>query len=371
MKILFTGGGTAGHLFPIIAIVREIKRQRPQTDFQFFYIGPKDQFAEVLLGQEGIQIRTILAGKLRRYFSFWNMVDIFKIPIGILQSFFYIFTISPDLIFSKGGYGSLPAVIAGWMLLTPIFLHESDVVPGLANRITSKTAQEIFTSFPVEKTLSFPANKMIFVGNPVRSEILNGNSQDAKKLFNLVGSVPLILILGGSQGAQKINDTILIILDELLKSFEIIHQTGQAKFDQVKNEASAVVAKDRIQYYHPIPFLNDQELAAAYKAVNLIISRAGAGTIFEIAASGKPSILVPLQGSAQEHQIKNAYVFAEKGSALVLEETNFTPHFLLEKIKYLFSEPQELAKMAQGAKEFAKPDAARLIASYIVAYLEQ
>lgn len=370
MKILFTGGGTAGHLFPIIVIVREIKRICPQGDFKFFYIGPKDQFTKTLLSQEGVEIKTILAGKVRRYFSFQNIIDIlFKNPIGILQAFFHIFVISPDLIFSKGGYGSLPAVIASWMLLTPIFLHEADVAPGLANKIASKFALEIFTAFPVEKTQYFPASKMIWVGNPIRKEILDGSLKEAKKIFKLTEEKPVILILGGSQGAQKINDKILVILSDLLEDFEVIHQTGQNNFDQVKAEAEVVISENQKQYYHPFPFLNEKELACAYKAAGLVISRAGAGSIFEIAAVAKPSILVPLTGSAQDHQLKNAYAFAETGSALVMEEINFTPHFLLERIKYLFSEPKKLKKMAESAREFSNPESGRVIAEYLLAYL--
>lgn len=371
MKILFTGGGTAGHIFPIIAIIREIKKGYPSGDFEFFYLGPRDKFAKEIFSREGVSVRTILAEKLRRYFSFKNIIDILKLPIGILQAFYYVFIISPDLIFSKGGYGSIPAVISGWFLQVPIFLHESDIIPGLANRVASKVALEIFISFSVKKTEYFPAKKMLSVGSPVRREILNGSKNEAKKIFNLTGEKPVILILGGSQGAQRINDKLLVILPEILKDFEFIHQTGRKNFEQVKKESEVVITQDLKKYYHPIDFLDEKQLSHAYAAADLIVSRAGAGTIFEIGAIGKPSILVPLPESAQNHQVKNAYAFAENGAAIVIEEINFRPHFVLERIKYLFSQPQVLSEMSKRAKEFSRPEAARIIAEYLVTYLNQ
>ena len=369
MKILFTGGGTAGHIFPIIAITREIKRNYPYAGFEFFYLGPRDKFAKEFLSPEGIEIRTVLAGKIRRYFSPLNIIDFFKLPIGILQAFYHIFVLSPDLIFSKGGYGSLPAVLASWLLSTPIFLQESDVSPGLSNRIAGKLALEIFTAFSIRKTEYFPAKKMISVGNPVRREILEGSKEEAEKIFNLTREKPVIMILGGSQGAQRINEKLLSILPEILSDFEIIHQTGKVNFDQMRREADFVIAEDLKRYYHLTPFLTEKELAQGYQVADLIISRAGAGAIFEIAAVGKASILIPLSESAQNHQVKNAYVFAESGATIVIEEANFKPHFILERIKYLFSQPGRLEEMGQRAKEFSRPQAARIIAGYLVTYL--
>ena len=189
------------------------------------------------------------------------------------------------------------------------------------------------------------------------------------RLFNLKGEKPLILILGGSQGAQKINDMILNILPEILSGFELIHQTGEKNFKEVTEEAKVVINKELEKYYHPISFLKEIELREALKAGDLVVSRAGSGSIFEIAAGQKPSILIPLSISAQNHQVKNAYAYAENGAALVMEEANLTPHFFLEKVKYLFSHPEELEKMRNGAKEFAKPDSARTLAEYIINYL--
>ncbi len=372
MKILFTGGGTGGHVLPIIGIVREIRRIHQSKDLQFFYIGPRDKFGEILLSQEGIKVTTVLSGKIRRYLNwetfFQNLIDVvLKIPIGVIQAFLYIFFSAPDLIFSKGGFGSVPGVIAGWLLRVPIFLHESDVSPGLANRFLSRFALEIFVSFP--KTEYLKPSKMILVGNPIRREILEGSREEAKKLFKLISGKPVILILGGSQGAQRINDKILEILLELLKSFEIIHQCGEKNFREVRAEAKAILPKELASLYHPFPFLNEEELREAFAAAGFIVSRAGSGSIFEIAACRKPSILIPLPEAAQNHQVKNAYSYAADGASMVMEEENFTPHFFLEKLKYLFSHPQDLEKMSAKAGEFSKPMAAKMIAEYIVTVL--
>ncbi len=372
MKIIFTGGGTGGHVLPIVGVVREIRRIYPQEDLQFFYIGPKDEFGEIFLSHEGIEVKRVLAGKIRRYTD-WksiteNLIDcLIKIPIGILQAFFHIFILAPDLIFSKGGFGSIPGVIAGWLFRTPIFLHESDVSPGLANRFLSRFALAIFVSFP--NTEWFPPSKMILVGNPIRREILEGSREAAQELFKLSGEKPVILILGGSQGAQRINDKILEILPEILKDFEILHQCGEKNFKEVRAEAKVVIGKDLEKYYHPVSFLKEEELREAYCAADLILSRAGSGSIFEIAATGKPSILVPLPEAAQNHQVKNAYAYAQSGASIVMEEANFTPRFFLEKLKQIFSHPEGLEKMQEAAKKFANPRAAKIIASYIIDYL--
>ena len=333
MKILFTGGGTAGHIYPLIAIYREIVKNYPYSGFEFFYLGPKDNFAKDILGQEGIRVKTAMAGKIRRYFSLWNIIDFLKFPIGILQAFYHIFVLSPDVIFSKGGYGCIPVVIAGWILRVPIFMHESDIIPGLANKITSKFSLEVFISFSINDTEYFLPQKMLSVGNPIRLELLSGSEDKAEEVFSLTGEKPVILILGGSQGAQSVNDKILSILPKMLQSFEIIHQTGRGNFEQVKKESNVILPPVLKKYYHPIDFLATEYLAHAMKSARMVISRAGSGSIFEIAALGKPSILVPLKNSAQDHQTRNAYAFSQKGACMVIEEENFRPHFILERIK--------------------------------------
>jgi UDP-N-acetylglucosamine--N-acetylmuramyl-(pentapeptide) pyrophosphoryl-undecaprenol N-acetylglucosamine transferase len=374
MKVIFTGGGTGGHVFPIIAITRELKRlYRGNRKLEIFYIGPKDNLTASLFHQEGIESKTVLAGKIRRYFGikaiFLNIIDFFKIIIGIIQSFHYLFFLAPDLIFSKGGYGSFPPALSAKLLRIPIFLHESDKIPGLSNRIIGKFSKEIFISF--FRTDHVNESKMFLIGNPIRTELLDGSKEDARNLFQLKMEKPVVLIMGGSQGAQRINDLILNILPEMLKEFEVIHQVGIKNFDQIRSEADVMIGKGSKELYHPVPFLKEIELKNAYKACDFVVSRAGSGSIFEIAAVGKPSILIPLPESAQNHQVKNAYAYAEKGAAIVIEESNLTPHFFLSRLKYIFSKPNELDIMKRHARLFAKPKAGRVIAGYIVEYLSQ
>jgi len=370
MKILLTGGGTGGHIFPLISVVREVLRLYPNNQkIKFFYLGPPNGLHSILLSHEGIRVNWVLSGKIRRYINplsiLQNILDIFiKIPIGFIQAFLHIFFIAPDVIFSKGGYGSFAVVICGWFLRIPIFLHESDITPGIANKILSHFARKVFVSFP--DTEYFPYEKMILVGNPIRKELLSGAKGKAIEAFKITKEKPIIFVMGGSQGAEKINDVILEILPEMLQNFEILHQFGEKNFEQMKAEAKVMMTEDYKKYYHQFAFLQEPELKLAYAVADIIVSRAGSGSIFEIAALGKPSVLIPLPESAQDHQTKNAYSFANAGAAIVFEEENLIPHFLLEKLKYIATHPIENEKMSANAKAFYRPEAAKDIAQAII-----
>src|SRR3989344_3649199 len=368
MKILFTGGGTGGHVYPLVAVIREIRRIYPKKNLDFYYLGPKDEFGLILLAQEGLIIKTIISGKIRRYFSFQNFADIlFKIPIGVLQSFFYLLFLRPDLVLSKGGSGSIAVTWSARILRIPVFLHESDVVPGLSNQQTSKWAKKVFTSF--EKTEYFDPKVTTFTGNPIRKEILEGDAKTAGEIFNLTFTKPIFLIMGGSQGAQSINDFILRILNDFLKDFEIIHVAGRENIKETEAEAQVVIDKDLEKYSHPIGFLDEDKIKHAYKAADFILSRSGSGSIFEIAAVGKPSVLIPLPTAAANHQAKNAYVYANTEAAIVIEQENLTPNFFMQEIQLLFLHPEKLEQMHQAALAFAKPLAARAIAREILEFL--
>ncbi|MGA2417653.1 MAG: undecaprenyldiphospho-muramoylpentapeptide beta-N-acetylglucosaminyltransferase [Candidatus Staskawiczbacteria bacterium] len=368
MKILFTGGGTGGHVYPLVAIVRELRRLYPKKDLEFYYLGLKDDFGAILLQQEDLIIKTIISGKIRRYFSWRNFVDIlFKIPFGVIQSFFLLLAIKPDLVFSKGGSGSISVTYSARLLRIPVFLHESDVVPGLSNQTTAKWAKKIFISF--EKTEYFNPEQTTLTGNPIRKEILDGDKEKAGEIFNLTFSKPIFLIVGGSQGAEAINDFILRIINGLLKDYEIIHVTGRENLKETEAEAQVVMDKDLDKYYHPIGFLDEEQIKHAYKAADLIISRSGSSGIFEFAAVGKPSILIPLPSAAGDHQSKNAYAYSQTGACLVIEQENLTPNFFMENIQLLFLHPEKLAEMSDAALAFAKPLAARAVAREILEFL--
>jgi UDP-N-acetylglucosamine--N-acetylmuramyl-(pentapeptide) pyrophosphoryl-undecaprenol N-acetylglucosamine transferase len=374
VKILFTGGGSGGHLMPIIAISRELRRSYDGKDLELYYMGPEDKIGDVILAQESIKALHVGGGKVRRDKGagsfFKNFYDVFiKTPRGILKAFRILFFVNPDVIFSKGGYGAFPTTMAGRLLRIPIFIHESDIIPGKANSAAEKFAVEIFTSFPY--TRDFPPKKVLLVGNPIRREILSGSKEEAKVLFDLQGGKPLLLILGGSQGATRINDMLLVILDQALNDFEIIHQTGDNNINQVQNEAEIVMSEQNAPFYHPVGFLGETNLHHAYAAVDLIISRAGSGSIFEIAALGKPSILIPLPESAQNHQAANAYAYAQNGAAIVLEQPNLQPNFFLQRVKDILYSSGEIQRMSEGAANFARPNAAKVIAEYILTYLLQ
>ena len=375
MRILLTGGGTGGHLFPLLAVIRELKKPEfnqkiielnPAEGLKILFLGPKT-IGEDLLKQEKIQIKHVMSGKLRRYASIKNLIDIFKLPLGIICALWHIFLFMPDVVFSKGGYGSIPAIVTARIYRIPVLIHESDTIPGLANKKMARFAKRIAVSF--NSTLKFyPDKKIALIGNPVREQILAGSKEEAKKIFNLPFNKPVILVIGGSQGAAAINKFIAGTILDLTKKYAIIHQCGQNNIADVEKEIKDTFGKEikNIESYCLIPFLDETQMKHALAAADLVISRAGSGSIFEVAACGKPSILIPLPGSAADHQKENAYEYAKTGAALVLEQANLTPHLLISEISSLLDNPETLIKMSQAAKSFAKLDAAQKIAEELI-----
>ncbi len=363
MRILFTGGGSGGHIFPIVAVAEQLKKIDPQLEM--YFLGASD-FSETLT-KEGIIVKYILTAKLRRYLSIHNFIDIFKLPIGLIQSLIYLYIWMPDVIFNKGGFGSVPVVMAAWIYRIPVLTHESDTIPGLANRLGGKLSKRIAISFN-KAGQYFPQRKTALVGNPIRSEItqicLSDNpesKQKAKTDLGLTSQKPVIFVMGGSQGALKISQLIIRILPQLLEKYEVIHQCGNNNLEAIKQKTNHISSSD----YHLFPLLNGGQYAAALFSSDLIVSRSGS-SIFEIAVCGKPSILVPLPNSASDHQKGNAFAYAQAGAAVVIEQNNLTPNIFLNEVNKIFSNPELKQKMSINAKAFAKPESARKIAEGLI-----
>ncbi len=363
MKILFTGGGTGGHFYPIIAVaesVTKIVRERRLLPPALYFMST-EAYDKRALFDANITFVSTPAGKMRRYFSLLNFIDLFKTGAGILKSLWKVFRIYPDVIFGKGGYASFPALVAGKIFRIPVVIHESDSVPGKVNLWAGKFAQSIAVSFP-EAARYFPPDKTAYTGNPIRQGIISPDITGAFEFLKFEKSLPTILVLGGSQGSRMINESILDILPELVERYQIIHQTGRADFTQVSGTAEVILAKSSFKdRYRPFDYLDDLGMRMAAGAASIVVSRAGS-TIFEIAAWGLPSVIIPISEAVSHDQTKNAFNYARSGAAVVIEEVNLTPHILLSEIDRLIGNPEKLNGMKTATKTFARPDAAELIA---------
>ena len=366
MKILLTGGGTGGHLIPLLGVVSELRKiclEKGIEKPKFLLITPASDFNQSI-SEAGIQIKTIKAGKLRRYFSWENFRDILKIPVGIIQSLYYIYKFKPDIVFSKGGFASVPPVIASWVLKIPIITHESDIVPGLANRIIARFASKILISFSAAEKY-FDKSKVILTGNPIRSDIEKGSRENALEFFKLSPDLPTVLIFGGSQGAQKINEMVLEILPNLIEKCQIIHQCGDKNYKEIKNKISELNLKYP-ERYRVYPFIK-KEMKDAFALADIVISRAGANSLAEIVALQKPNILIPLSTSANNHQPENAKFFAEKNASLIIDETVSNSQDLADAILKLLSDKNLQNKIKQKLSELApSQNASRKIAEEIL-----
>ncbi len=368
MKIIFTGGGTGGHFYPIIAVAEKVNQIIDRESIigaKLYYVSDNPYDREVLF-ENGILYEEITTGKMRTYFSWRNFLDIFKTFWGVLNAIFKIFSIYPDVVFGKGGYGSFPTLFAARLLRIPILIHESDSAPGRVNKWASYFAQKIAISFK-EAASYFPEKKVAWTGQPIRSEIEHPVSREnALKYFKLESSLPVILILGGSQGAELINNTVLDALPKLVKDYQIIHQTGVGNFKNVVLRAEVMLYKnpDKARYL-PFAFLNPLLIKNASGAASIVISRAGS-TLFEIAAWGVPSILIPFTESNANHSKQNAFNYAHAGACIVIEEMNMTASILSSEIERIIKNREVWEQMARSAKVFHKPNAATKIARELV-----
>ncbi|MES2223888.1 MAG: UDP-N-acetylglucosamine--N-acetylmuramyl-(pentapeptide) pyrophosphoryl-undecaprenol N-acetylglucosamine transferase [Patescibacteria group bacterium] len=367
MKIVLAGGGSGGHFYPLIAItqsLRDIVKEKNLLQVKIYYLAPSPYNAGVLFDNE-IEFRKIHVGKIRRYFSIQNFFDIIISIYGFIETFFIVFSIYPDVVVSKGGFMSLPVVYAAHLLRIPIIIHENDSVPGRANKLAGKYATKIALSY-AEAGEYFDQKKVAWTGNPLRREILTPIHEGAYEYMKLDPSIPVITIMGGSLGAKRINDTILNALPDLVSKYQIVHQTGKLNFKEIESTANVVLEnspfKDR---YKPFDYLNELSLRMVFGVSKLIVTRGGS-TIFEIAAAGVPSIIIPISDSNGDHQRKNSYNYARSGGAIVIDENNLSAEILVTEIQDILESPERMKKMQEGAKSFAKTDASYKIAEAVI-----
>ncbi|MCX6715818.1 MAG: UDP-N-acetylglucosamine--N-acetylmuramyl-(pentapeptide) pyrophosphoryl-undecaprenol N-acetylglucosamine transferase [Candidatus Taylorbacteria bacterium] len=370
MKILFTGGGSGGHFYPIIAVVEalhDLVVERKIIPPELYYMAKEPYNARALF-ENDVKFMSISAGKIRRYFSILNITDVFKTIYGCIIALIRIYSLYPDVIFGKGGYVSFPALFAAKILHIPVIIHESDSHPGRVNAWAGNFAKKIAISYPSAAEYFGEKNqsKIAYTGNPIRPEISNTLKNGAHEFLKLEQETPVILILGGSQGSTTINDAIIESLPELLNHYQVIHQTGKTNLDDVKATTGVVLKDNSYAYrYHPFDYLNELALRMAAGVADMVVSRAGS-TIFEIAAWGIPSVIIPLSPSISHDQTTNAFAYSETGAASVIEENNLHGHILAAEIDRIYGTPAIKDKMKEKALTFARLDSAKLIAQAIL-----
>ncbi len=370
MKILFTGGGSGGHFYPLIAVAEEVARlveEQKLVGIKLYYLAPEPYDRKALFEHDIVFIRAS-AGKIRRYPSVKNIFDWFRTGWGIIQAIIKLYFIFPDVVFGKGGYASFPALFAARLLGIPVVIHDSDSIPGTVNLWAGRFARRVALSYP-EALKYFPAGKAAVTGNPLRREILTPITAGAHEFLNLEKDLPVIFVVGGSQGATKINDAVLTILPKLLEHYQVIHQVGEANYEDCQKRLSTILdGNPHTSRYKLFPYLNDTALRMTAGVSDLIVSRAGS-IIFEIANWGIPSIIIPIPESVSHDQKTNAFTYARSGGAIVIEEENLGPAVLLSEINRLMENDKLRTEMAQGAKQFANPDAGRIIAQELLAII--
>lgn len=321
-RIILTGGGTAGHVTPNIALLPRLK----ELQYDIHYIGSYNGIEKELIEQFGIPYHGISSGKLRRYFSLQNFTDPFRVVKGLGEAKKFVKLLNPDVIFSKGGFVSVPVVLAGKSRRVPTIIHESDMTPGLANKISIPSATKVCCNFP-ETLKHLPEGKAVLTGSPIRQELLSGDKYKAKEFLRFSSDKPVIMVVGGSLGSVAVNEAVRGILPELLKTFQVVHLCGKGKVDD---------SLQNLEGYAQFEYVKE-ELKDLFSLTDIVISRAGANAICELLALHKPNLLIPLSANASRgDQILNARSFERQGYSIVLEEEELNKQTLLDSITRLY-----------------------------------
>lgn len=370
IKIVLVGGGSGGHFYPLIAVAEQVADYKKRgLGVEMYYMGT-EAYNQADLDANGISFIYCPSGKRRKYFSLLNYLDVFKVIYGFFVAVHKLYLLYPDVVFSKGSYTSVPVTLAAWVLRIPVVVHESDTRPGSANKLASRFARYVAISFE-EVAQYFPQDKIGLTGIPLRKAFV-------EKIDNSIGELglpsekPLIFVTGGSFGAQRLNSLILESLNELLPLYVILHQTGEAHAKEVQSYASTIINDTQLlSRYFVKGSLSAHEMNLAETAASLIISRAGTGSIYEIAQKGKPAILIPIPEAISHDQKTNAYAYARTGGASVLEEGNLTDGLLASEISRIMENQEVYDSMQKSALAFGHTDASLKIADTLIGIAQE
>lgn len=380
MKIVFTGGGTGGHFYPLIAIAEEVNRYAHENHLvqpKKYYMGP-DPYDQKALYSVDMQYVYCPAGKLRLTRDIGsrirNLFSSIAVGFGAFKATASLLAIFPDVVVSKGGYASFPVLIAARLLRIPVIVHESDSAFGRVNRWSARFATHIAISYP-EAGIALSKRqqrKTALVGVPIRRQVLYNPMPDAHEVLKVKKEVPVVVVLGGSSGALYINTNILDALPLILKKYQLIHITGEKHIDAVKKESGSFLRGMKgLHAYHTFSELNAFHLRALYSVADIIITRAGSGTLFEIAAWGIPAIIVPIPEDVSHDQRSNAYAYARSAGGVVIEQQNLNPNLLVAEVDGILSNDARKKELSEKAKSFAMPDAAKKLARIAIDILKE
>ncbi len=368
MKVLVSGGGTGGHVYPALAVAKLLEKQ---YQVKILYLGSDDGLETELAPAAGFAFAVVKAGKLRRYMSWQTFTGVARVPVGMVQAVGIVRTFAPDAVFTSGGYVAVPAGLAARLNGVPLLMHQQDVPPNLSNRLIAPLATRISVAF-ADSLSYFPARKTLQLGNPVRQEILDMRQvspQDARTRLGLEAELPLLLVTGGSQGARHLNSVVCQSLPDLLAACQVLQISGKLLFEetrQLSEQAMANLDAGTRKRYRLVAYMNE-EMPTALQAAALVLCRSGAATLSELAVLGKPAILVPLPpaigGSPQE---ANAAMFGRKAAAEVIRDADLKPEVLVERVKSILASDTRLKSLAEATRSFAKPDATQEIAAEVI-----
>ncbi|MCU0678531.1 MAG: UDP-N-acetylglucosamine--N-acetylmuramyl-(pentapeptide) pyrophosphoryl-undecaprenol N-acetylglucosamine transferase [Candidatus Pacebacteria bacterium] len=363
MKIVLVGGGTGGHFYPLIAVAEAIRDI--DSSIELYYIGPHP-YNQSELDRLNITHTHCPAGKVRRYFSIQNFFDFFRTIAGIFVAWYKLFVLYPDVVFSKGGYTSVPILLMARFYRIPVVVHDSDSKPGRASLFARKFARYIGIAFASAANY-FPEGKTALVGIPIRKKVRTPHP-NPHEFLGVGKDRPIIFVTGGSLGAMRINNFVLNSLTQLLPLYYVFHQTGPTEEKVVMQTAQALVKDPALLSNYFVQGTMDAEtMSALFEAASLIISRAGSTTLFEIALHGTPSIIIPIPEEVSHDQRTNAYSYARSGAATVMEEGNLTPYLLTSEIQSIMGDPVRYETMSRAARTFATPQSAEVIANVLIA----